>query len=62
MRCTYDGPFAYRGPLRQPSRCHVQVYEGGAGTLPVVIANELPENEGTSITNAAEQATTAWRM
>ncbi|HET8627465.1 MAG TPA: hypothetical protein VFL91_08600 [Thermomicrobiales bacterium] len=62
MRCTYDGMLAYRGPLGQPSRCHMQVYEGGSDRLPVVIASELPENEGTSITNAAGQvATQVWR-
>jgi hypothetical protein len=61
MRCTFTGRVAYRGPLGQPSECHVQVYEG-AGTLPVVIATELDDNEGTSITNAAgEVATHVWR-
>jgi hypothetical protein len=65
MRCTYNGPFAYRGPLGQSSQCHLQVYEGDAGTagtLPVVIATELDDNPGTSITSAAEQiASLVWR-
>lgn len=61
MRCTFTGRVAYRGPLGQPSECHVQVYER-AGALPVVIATEMDDNPGASITNAAgEAATHVWR-
>jgi hypothetical protein len=60
--CTYTGLVDYRGPRGQFSRCHVQVYEGPGGTLPVVIAPELDDNPGTSITHAAEQvASLVWR-
>jgi hypothetical protein len=41
-------------------RCRVRIYQGGIypgdkDELPVVICTELPDNEGMSITNAAEQ-------
>ncbi len=36
-----------------PARCYLRVWTG-RGQLPVVVATEMPDNEGTSITNAAE--------
>jgi len=53
MRLTHAGPFDFVGLHRFPARCHVRVWEG-TGRLPVVIATELEDNPGTSITNAAE--------
>ncbi len=35
-------------------RARVRIYED-AGELPVVVCTEMPDNEGMSITNAAEQ-------
>ena len=62
MHRTYAGVYHYRGPLGQRSRCYLHVFEGDPGTLPVVIATELPDNPGTSITNsAALVASQVWR-
>jgi hypothetical protein len=37
-------------------RCRVRIYERATlGELPVVVCTELNDNEGRSITNAAEQ-------
>ena len=44
----------YVHPTPRGGRCRIRIYEE-AGELPVVLCTELPDNEGTSITNAAEQ-------
>jgi len=42
-------------PTPRGGRCRVRIYQGDVDELPVVICTELPDNEGMSITNAAEQ-------
>jgi hypothetical protein len=44
----------YIHPTPRGGRCRVRIYEEG-GEIPVVLCTELPDNEGTSVTNAAEQ-------
>ena len=60
MRLTQDYVHAFRGPSGVRSACRVRLYlpdqEGEAlGDAPVVIVSELPDNPGTSVTNAIEQ-------
>ncbi len=60
MRLTEDNIHAFRGPSGVRSACRVRLYlpdeEGLAlGDSPVVVVSELPDNPGTSITNAIEQ-------
>ena len=50
---TVDVHYEYRGTWSPGAVCRIRVYEQ-SGTPPVVIATELPENEGTSVTNMAE--------
>jgi len=58
---SYDGVFRYVGPTEHEGRCYLQVFER-RGALPTVIACELRDNPGASVTNAAAQiATQAWR-
>lgn len=47
----------YIHPAPRGGRCRVRIYEASsrAGELPVVVCTEPPDNEGMSITNAAEQ-------
>lgn len=45
-------PFRYWGFLNIPSRCRIRVFEPKEQPL-VVLATELPDNPGTSITNFA---------
>ncbi len=60
MQRSYDGPFTYVGPTGKEGRCYLQVYQEVA-SLPLVVAVELADNPGTSITNAAEQlGTRVW--
>lgn len=49
---SLDLPFRYWGFLNAPSRCRIRVFEPKERPL-VVIATELPDNSGTSITNFA---------
>lgn len=44
----------YVHPTPRGGRCRIRIFEAG-GELPVVLCTELPDNEGTSITNAAER-------
>jgi len=44
----------YNHPTPHGGRCRVRIYEE-SGELPVVVCTEPPDNEGMSITNAAEQ-------
>ncbi len=53
MRLVYAGPFDYKGFFGHLARCYIRIWTG-RGQLPVVLATELPDNPGTSITNAAE--------
>jgi hypothetical protein len=47
--------FEYSGYFRKPAHCQLEVYTRPGGTpFHVVIATELENNDGTSITNAAE--------
>ena len=48
----YDGPYRYAGLNNCQSVCHLRVCRVGEGFL--VVATELPENRGTSVTNACE--------
>jgi hypothetical protein len=58
---SYDGYFTYCGPDAVIGRCYLQIYEG-SGTIPLVLATEIAENPGPSITNAAGAlATQVWR-
>ena len=54
MNLTHDFVHEYQGYHNLPSRCRIRVYEQ-PGQVPVVIATELPDNPGTSVTNMAEQ-------
>jgi hypothetical protein len=56
MKQVYDGPLAYPSNWNGMATCRVRVYQ--EGTDFTVIATELPENHGTSITNAAERVVT----
>jgi hypothetical protein len=61
LRVIYDARFAYLGYRRCPSSCWLRVYVSDiAGDLPVVVATELTDNEGTSVTNVAEKL--AWHV
>jgi hypothetical protein len=54
MWLAHDTLFTFKGHWGYTSRCHIRVWRG-RGTLSVVMATELPDNPGTSITNAAER-------
>jgi hypothetical protein len=61
LRVIYDARFAYLGLRRYPSTCWLRVYVSDiAGDLPVVVASELPDNEGTSVTDVVEKL--AWHV
>jgi hypothetical protein len=49
-----DAVHTYLGPWAPGAVCRIRVYRP-AGFPPVVVATELPENENTCITNAAEE-------
>jgi hypothetical protein len=62
MRLIEDYIHAFRGPTGGRSACRVRLYLPDAaepgevlGDAPVVIVSELPDNPGTSVTNAIEQ-------
>lgn len=50
---TQDYRYDYEGLWQHPAVCRIRVYER-SNNAPVVIASELPENPGTSITNMCE--------
>jgi hypothetical protein len=54
MTLTHDEIHAYAGYQNAPSHCHIRIFQQD-GRTPVIIASELPDNPGTSITNLAEQ-------
>jgi hypothetical protein len=51
---THDVVHGYAGFHNAPSHCRIRIYQQD-GRVPVVIATELADNPGTSITNLAEQ-------
>ena len=53
MHLRYDDVFLYRGFHACPSYCWLRIYTAPGQS--VVLATELDENPGTSITNAAER-------
>ncbi len=59
MRLTHDYIHAFRGPSGVRSACRVRLYVPDEDKIlddaPVVIVSELPDNPGTSVTNAIEQ-------
>jgi hypothetical protein len=57
-----DSLCRYRGLLGGPAHCRLRIFEV-PGEAPVVIATELPDNPGTSVTNFAEHlATAVWHL
>lgn len=48
-----DDTFTYGGYFDVPSQCRVRIYTG-EGRPPAIVATELHNNTGTSITNCAE--------
>src|SRR6266567_3180108 len=60
MVMTIDMTYPFLGFWDYPSTCRIRVFK--EDDRRVVIATELPDNPGTSITNAAEMiATELWR-
>ena len=60
MRLTHDYIHAFRGPSGIRSACRIRLYlpdeeDKILDDAPVVIVSELPDNPGTSVTNAIEQ-------
>jgi hypothetical protein len=51
MTKLFDGTFPFDGLHGCPSRCHLRIYRHPDRPV-VVVATELTENRGTSITNA----------
>lgn len=49
-----DREFSYPGFHGRPARCRIRVYRRGPDRPTVVIATELADNPGTSVTNRAE--------
>ena len=63
MGTLYDGHFRYTGYHGCPSVCHLRIFDRGQGEPYTVVATELDENHGTSVTNAAEKiAEAVWRF
>ena len=61
MRLIYDARYDYIGQWRFPAHCWLRAYvPDTAGDLPVVVATELPDNPGTSVTDFAERL--AWSV
>ncbi len=57
MRKTHDYTYHYRGIWRDGGRCRIEIYVPEAGEAerrPVIVASELDENDGSSVTNMAE--------
>ena len=64
MRVVENSVFSYRGYHGCRSLCRLRIYkpEDVAGGPWVVIASELADNPGTSVTNACERiATAVWQ-
>jgi len=59
---TLDLIYPFRGLCGAPSRCRLRIYEPREKPL-VVLATELPDNPGTSITNYVEElAAEVWAL
>jgi hypothetical protein len=58
MRITHESLMRYQGLNGADGVCHVRVFER-PGELPVVIAGNLDDNPGTTITNAIEMVAEA---
>ncbi len=57
MRKTHDYTYHYRGVWRDGGCCRIAVYAPEAWEAdrrPVIVATELDDNEGSSVTNMAE--------
>ena len=62
MQQTLDRELGFAGLHDFPSRCRLRIYEEEGKSL-VAIATELPDNPGTSVTNAASIiAAQVWQM
>lgn len=59
MRKIIDTIHHYKGYFGCASMCRIRVYHD-AERPPVVVATELEDNEGTSVTNTAEHLATHW--
>jgi len=60
MELSYAGPCSYRDGLGRLCRCELHVYRDGDAA--VVVASELEDNPGASITNTYEDlATGVWQ-
>lgn len=55
MTLHLDTTHRYHGFRGCESRCRIRIYDPTPAGVPVVIATELDDNPGTSITNLAEQ-------
>src|SRR5690349_3816844 len=54
---TFDSIISYKGAINTPSLCQVQIYSypyGPPEATQLVIIHEIPNNPGTSVTNASE--------
>ncbi len=57
MQKTHDDTHHYRGIWRDGGRCRIEIYTPEAGEAerrPVIVATELDDNAGPSVTNVAE--------
>jgi len=58
MKKLYDDVYSYRGFGLCESKCHIEAMLDEKTSRVIVIATELPDNSGTSITNFAEYLAT----
>ena len=54
MQRVYNGSFEYPNLGSGTTRCYLQVYYQSGEPL-IAVATELPDNDGTSVTNAIER-------
>ena len=57
LKLVYSGPLHYKGHYRQNAVCHLAAYD--SPSLEVLIATEVPENTGLSVTNGIENVAVA---
>jgi hypothetical protein len=60
MQRVYNGLFEYPNLWNGSTRCYLQVYYQ-AGEPLIAVATELPDNDGTSVTNGIERIADAIR-